>query len=105
MQKGFMTENRMNRDLSSREEYERSGHTQSSMPVNVNAEGYIESTPAVNATGGMPIAGYSDYHMLPCPYSFGCLRNVSEATDRLVKKLFVIDVPQLQRQGNLHLVH
>ena len=35
--------------LSSQEEYERSGHTLSSMPVNVNAEGYIELTPAVNA--------------------------------------------------------
>ena len=47
--KGVMTENRMNQDLSSQEVYDCSGKTLSSMPVNVNAEGYNASTPPANA--------------------------------------------------------
>ena len=95
MRKGVMTENRMNQDVSSHEEYERCGHTLSSMPVKVNEEEYIESTPAVNADGGMTIAGHSDCHMLARPYNFACLHHVSEASDRLITRLFVNDVPQL----------
>ena len=59
--KGAMTENRDNRDLTTQEEYARSGHTASDM--NPNAEGYIESTPAMNAPAGRALAGIM-IHML-----------------------------------------
>ena len=58
--KAGMTENCMNRDLSIKEEYARSGHT--ALDMNGNAEGYIESTPAMNAPGCLAMAGYSNCH-------------------------------------------
>ena len=69
--KAAMTENRMHPDLSVVEEYARSGHTAPGMSV--NAEGYIESTPALNAPGGMALARYNNCHEKAVPYSFDCL--------------------------------
>lgn len=71
MRKGTMTENRMHPDLSSQEEYARSGHTPPEH--NLNAEGYIEFTPAMNAPAGLAVAGYSDCHKKVVPYSFHAL--------------------------------
>ena len=96
--KGCMTENRIHPDLSLQEEYARSGHTHAS-GSNKNAEGYIESTPAMNAPGGMAIAGYVNCHTPPQPYNFSCLGEddvVVGSVKRLIDELFVNDVPQLQ---------
>eukprot|EP00956_Cyclotella_meneghiniana_P004276 scaffold5246_cov75-Cyclotella_meneghiniana.AAC.1 len=60
VRKGGMTHNRSNRNLSTQEEYARSGHMAPGM--NGNAEGYIDSTPALSAPGGMSLAGYTDPH-------------------------------------------
>ena len=94
--KGTMTENRMHRDLTTQEEYERSGHAASHVPTNNNAEGYIESTPAMNAPAGMAVAGYVNCHVLPKPYSFAIIPQASESVERLLKELFTNDVPELQ---------
>ena len=51
---GAMTEYHVNRDLSTQEEYARSGHTAKDM--NPNTEGYIASMPAVNAPTGKALA-------------------------------------------------
>ena len=101
--KGAMTENRDNQDLTTQEEYARSGHTASDM--NPNAEGYIESTPAMNAPAGRALAGYHDQHAHCTPISFGCLDDrVTPAVDRLLLKLFTNDVPQLQKDKSLYIV-
>ena len=94
--KGTMTENRMHRDLSTQEEYARSGHTLSHMPMNNNAEGYIESTPSLNAPAGMALAGYTNCHVVPEPYSFSALSHATEPVARLIKELFSNDVPELK---------
>ena len=83
-QKGTMTENRMHRDLSIQEEYARSGHIQTHVPTNNNAEGYIKLTPSMNAPTGMAFAGYTNCHVLPKPPSFGI---VSHA---IVEKLWPV---------------
>jgi hypothetical protein len=94
--KGTMTENRLHRDLSTQEEYARSGHTITHVAMNNNAEGYIESTPSMNAPEGMALAGYTNCHVVPKPYSFGIISHATEAVARLIKELFINDVPELQ---------
>lgn len=101
--KGAMTEMRMHPDLSTQEEYDRSGHTAPGM--NSNAEGYIESTPAMNAPGGLCMSGYLDCHSRVYPYNLECL-GMAVAEDggplsRFLDKLFFVDVPQLQIGGKL----
>lgn len=101
--KGAMTEMRMNRDLVTQEEYARSGHT--APGSNTNAEGYVESTPAMNAPGGMAMAGYLDCHQIPSPYNLECLGCTAlEAVERLLGTIFVIEVPELQVGGKLRAV-
>ena len=100
IRKGAMTENRACQDLSTQEEYAISGHTPPEQ--NSNAEGYIESTPAMSAPGGRALAGYSDCHS-PCVlFSFDCL-GVALVPEwmRLIKHMFVIDVPELQYCASL----
>ncbi len=93
--KAAMTENRMHPDLDILEEYARSGHTAPGM--NSNAEGYIESTPGMNAPGGMALAGYNNCHVKPVPFSFECLgTEMKPVVDRLVAALFKVDVPELK---------
>lgn len=101
MRKGAMTENRMNRDLSLTEEYARSGHTAQTM--NSNAEGYIETNPAINSPGGLAVAGYTNCHMSPTPYGFDCLGYEAFSTvQAFVTELFVNnDIPSLQENGKL----
>lgn len=100
MRKGAMGDHRMIRDLDLIEEYARSGHNHPSM--NSNAEGYIESNPAINAPGGLAAAGFTNCHMKPVPYSFDCLGlEAFETVQRLVEELWKNDVPRLKENGNL----
>ena len=43
-----------------------------------NAEGYIESTPALSAPGGLSLSGYIDPHGDAYPMSFRCLGNLCQ---------------------------
>ena len=107
MRKGSMTENRLHRDLSPDEEVARSGHTPGGggPPKNSNAEGYVASTPGMNAPGGLALAGYTNCHMQPVPFNFDCLgMEAYETVQRLVGALFVNDVPELKKGGKLHAV-
>ncbi len=98
--KGQMGELRMNRDISLEEQYAHSGHTHPSM--NPNAEGYIESNPAISAPGAMASAGYINCHMRPHPCCFDALgAGVYDSVTRLVVELFTNDMPRLQPGGNL----
>jgi len=102
-----MTENRLHRDLSPDEEVARSGHTPGGggPPKNSNAEGYVASTPGMNAPGGLALAGYTNCHMQPVPFNFDCLgMEAYETVQRLVGALFVNDVPELKKGGKLHAV-
>ena len=76
--------------------------------MNNNTEGYIESNPAIIAPGGLAVAGYTNCHMFPVPYSFECLGGVPEVTEsveRFVEILFAPnDIPNLQKGGNLRAV-
>ena len=60
LRKGGMTICRVNRQISTQNEYARSGHT--SNEFNNNAEGYIERTGAMNAPAGRALAAYTDVH-------------------------------------------
>ena len=51
MRKGGMTQLHVDRNLSTQEEYARSGHT--APGSNANAEGYINYTPAMSAPAGL----------------------------------------------------
>lgn len=93
-----MTHNRANRTLSTQEEYARSGHTAPGM--NGNAEGYIESTPALSAPGSLSLAGYIDPHGDAYPMSFRCLGNrVSDAVESFVSNLIINDIDCLKENG------
>ena len=95
-----MGDARMNRDLDIIEEYAHSGHHHPSM--NSNAEGYIESNPAITAPGALAAAGYKDCHMKPQPMSFHVLgEEVYDTVQRLVSEMFINDLPRLQIGGNL----
>ena len=96
-----MTEQRMNQDLSLKEEYGRTGHVGPEM--NGNAETYQEPTPAISAPGGKAAAGYTNCHAEVYPFSFNILGvDVCDAVLRLLDALLVNDVPELMlpRQGN-----
>jgi len=98
LRNAVMTENRMHPDLSMQEEYARSGHTHAP-GENKNAEGYIQSTPALNAPGGMALAGYTNCHVRATAYSFVCLGEADKvvgAVQRLIQELYKNDIPQLQ---------
>lgn len=99
MRIGSMTENRVNQELDIEEEYERSGHIHPSLTVNPHAEGYIGSCPAKNAPAGLAMAGYKNPHVIYDPYSFASLLHVFDAVQRLIQKLFKIDVVALKRDG------
>ena len=102
----------MNLNLSTQEEYERSGHT--SHDMNRNAEGYIESTPVMNAPAGRALIGYPDPRIHCVPFSFeylGASTIHMAATERLLDELFVNDVSKLRKPSgeyvsvdNLYLV-
>ena len=66
-----------------------------------NAEGYIQTTPAMSAPGGRALCGYPDPHEPCVPMSFEVIEtDIGKASvERLIGKLFVIDVPQLQKGG------
>ena len=50
----------------------------------------------MDAHVGLSVAGYLDCHMIVCPYIFDCLGlEVADAVMRLIKNLFVNDVPEL----------
>ena len=50
----------MHPDFLTQEEYSRSGYTGSDM--HTNTEGYVESTPEMNAHGSLEVSGYLDCH-------------------------------------------
>ena len=92
-----MGENRVNQNLTIKQEYACSGHTGPEM--NNNAEGYIESILAMNAPGGKSLAGYKDSNLHIVPHSFKCLgTEVIEAVEKLIDNLFVNDIPQLKKR-------
>ena len=66
-----MGENRVNQNLSIKQKYACSRHTGPEM--NNNAEGYIDSIPAMNAPGGKSLAGYKDPNVHVVPHSFESL--------------------------------
>ena len=103
IRKGAMGENRVNQNLTIKQEYARSGHTGPEM--NNNAEGYIDSIPAMNAPGGKSLAGHKDHNLHVAPHSFECLgTHVVEAVEKLIDNLFVNDIPQLKKGGTLRLL-
>jgi hypothetical protein len=103
IRKGAMGENRVNQNLTIKQEYARSGHTGPEM--NNNAEGYIDSIPAMNAPGGKSLAGHKDHNLHVVPHSFECLgTHVVEAVEKLIDNLFVNDIPQLKKGGTLRLL-
>lgn len=99
--KAAMTENRVQRDLYTQEEYARSGHT--APDQNTNAEGYVETSAAMSAPGGKALAGYLDPHAAAHPMSFSCLqcRASQSLLDAFLSNLFVNDIECLQPDGML----
>ncbi len=103
IRKGAMGENRVNQNLTIKQEYARSGHTGPEM--NINAECYIDSIPAMNAPGGKSLVGHKDHNLHVVPHSFECLgTHVVEAVEKLIDNLFVNDIPQLKKEGTLCLL-
>lgn len=99
--KGITTELHVHPDLSTKEGMSRSGHTD----TNKNHAVYIDSTPAMNAPGGLATAGYSNCHMRPSPYNLECLGDgAAESVQRLLENLFVNDVNELKPGGKLRRV-
>ena len=96
-----MTKNRVNSELDIEEEYERSGHIHPSLSVNPHAEGCVGSCPAKNAPAGLAMAGYKNPHIIYDLYSFVCLFHVPDAVQRLITKLYKIDVDALKRDSRL----
>ena len=97
-----MTENRLQPDLTVLEEFTRSGHK--SRGINSEAEGYIASTPANNFPGGLALAGYKNLHMVPMPPTLDALHSAREATARLVKAMYCVDVEQFKEGGALYIL-
>ena len=98
-----MGENRVNQNLTIKQEHARSGHTGPEM--NKNAEGYIDSIPAMNAPGKKSLAGYKDPNSYIVPHSFECLgTEVVEAVEKLIDNLYVNNIPQLKKGGKPHLL-
>ena len=85
-----MTENRLHHDLSLAEEYAHSGHSHRSTAVNVDAEEYVGSTPAMNAPGANALADYKDCHIVRATYSFLPFAHVPNMVVRLIQCLFKI---------------
>lgn len=82
MRKAITTELHVHPDLSAKEGMNRSGHTD----LNKNHAVYIESTPAMNAPGGLAVAGYQNCHMRPMPYNIECLGDgAAESALRLME--------------------
>ena len=53
--------------------------------MKTNTEGYVYYKPAMNATGGLEVAGYFDFHTRVSPYNFDCLGlEVADAVMKLV---------------------
>ncbi len=82
---GTMEENRVIQNLTIKQEYACSGHTGPEM--NNNAEGYTDSIPTMNASGGKSLAGYKDPNLHIVPHSFKCLgTEVVDAVEKLIDK-------------------
>jgi len=98
--KGAMGENRMNQNLTLKQEYERSGHT--GQEQNSNAEGYVDSLPAMNAAGGMSLAGFKEGNAMVWPYTFDSLGLENcDAVNRFIDVLFPNDIERLELNGKL----
>ena len=58
----------------------------------------------MNAPSGLALAGYTNCHMRPVPYGFGCLGDtVAPNVKRLLNALFVNDIPKLQPKNDKNL--
>ncbi len=71
IRKNAMGENRVNQNLTIKQEYTQSGHTSPEMKS--NAEGYIDSISAINAPGRKSLAGNKNTNLHVVPHSFECL--------------------------------
>ena len=96
-----MTENRVHPDLNMAEEYTRSGHTKSNVNINMDAKGYIEQIPALNAPGGLAVADHTVCHIVPATFSFNTVSHVQGEVDRFADNFVINDIPLLQRGGRL----
>ena len=96
-----MTENCVHPDLNMVEEYTRSGHAKSNVNVNMDTKGYIEQIPALNAPGGLAIAGDTVRHIVPAMFSFNAASHVHGEVDRFLDNFIINDIPLLQRGGRL----
>ena len=69
-----------------------------------NAEGYVQTTPAMSAPGGRALAGYPDPHAHCIPINFESIKNTigMASVNRLIEELFVNDVPHLRIGGKLY---
>jgi hypothetical protein len=103
IQKCAIGENRVNQNLTIKQEYARSGHTGPEM--NNNAKDYIDFIPAMNAPCRKSLVGYKDPNLHVVPHSFECLgTEVVGAVEKLLDNLFVNNVPQLKKGGKLCLL-
>ena len=67
----------------------------------MDAEGYIEQIPALNAPGGLAVAGHTVCHIVPATFSFNAVSHVQGEVDRFVDNFAINDMPVLQRDGHL----
>ena len=69
-----------------------------------NAEGYVQTTPAMSAPGGRALAGYPDPHAHCSPINFESIKNTigMASVGRLIEELFVNDVTHLRIGGKLY---
>ena len=100
--RGIMTENRVHSDLTMYEEYARSGHSVNTRNVNVDAEGYIEQTPALNAPGGLAAAGYTNCHSVPAHFRFDAVGHAPALIALVCEKFFLVEHPLFFPGGRLY---
>ncbi len=98
-----MGENRVNQNLTIKQEYACFGHT--GPKTNNNAKGYIDFIPAMNAPSGKLLAGYKDPNLHIVPHSFKRLgTEVVEAVEKLTDNLFFNGIPLQKKGGKLPLL-
>lgn len=101
--KGSATDLQMHPDISLDERVARGGWTQQTS--NRNADGYVESTPCMNAPGGKALAGYRNCHgtvVAPDLAWLGAGVLSSGVVENFFNHLFIIDVPELKKGGKLY---
>ena len=104
VRKGVATGLQMHSDISPDERVARGGWSHVAGPSR-NAEGYVEDTPCMSAPGGLAVAGWQNCHNEVVPLDVAWLGSAVMEDDgpvkRLLKEMFVIDVPELKLKGKL----